>query len=251
MTDPSSPDQGSKPFKPDLNKPLFGDRMPARPFAEPDPSYDASQGFLPPKKGVDTIANQETRFSAAAIECVKLQDKVIEIIRNNYPNDVKGGKIDSGLLSFNRDEGTILVQLHGEAMQRITGGSAIVELDISNNPLYRDIAEKLNSPSLLPGIGVFSIIDDELLEKQKRYIEKHHHDSHGTTQYFFSKNGGYYKVCHMPIDADAIEGRKRVSSHPSYANVYESEMTADDFEIAGQALQMLINRLKPVVKPAE
>lgn len=49
----------------------------------------------------------------------------------------------------------------------------------------------------------------------------------------------------MPNDRKAI-----IKSHEYPGmSVYTSKMTEEDFEIAGQALSMLINRLKPQEKP--
>jgi len=64
------------------------------------------------------------------------------------------------------------------------------------------------------------------------------------------QDGEYKKASTMHLKglSRTDPNRKVLGTNGTYIT-YESEMTPGDFEIAGQALQMLINRLKPQEQP--
>ena len=93
--------------------------------------------------------------------------------------------------------------------------------------------------------------DEQTREQYIRFLELNEWASFTTkTRYYFTQDGEYKKASTMHLKglSRTDPNRKVLGTNGTYIT-YESEMTPGDFEIAGQALQMLINRLKPQEQP--
>lgn len=73
------------------------------------------------------------------------------------------------------------------------------------------------------------------------------------TKYLFTLEGDYKKTIDIPHDFPMSDERKplEVDEFDEGEDIYESEMTEDDFELAGRALLMLKNRLLGISDEAE
>ena len=70
-----------------------------------------------------------------------------------------------------------------------------------------------------------------------------------STDYYFNNKGDYRKISSIPNGI--TDPSRKPLKREKRSSDYESRMTAGDFELAGQVIQGLINKLKPQEKPAE
>lgn len=231
MPDPGSPDQDPKPFKPDPNRPFFGDRMPARPLADPDPNYD------PDKPDSVAPTSQETRFQAAAIKCAQMEEE-LEKLFTEFPQQETPFSPQEGVWIYTQNPREISTWI--ENIQGVEGGKE-VEIIFRFDETADAEALKINTTR---DLEIELHTDEKTRQQFEEYAKKDPEiASYTSTHYYFTLDGEYKKSCFIPRAIPASHDR-----NPLYpgteVGIYESEMAPGDFEIAAIALQTLISRLK-------
>lgn len=238
MPDPGNPDQDPKPFKPDPSKGPFGwykpPTEPQKPLSEPDPDYD------PDRLDQTHATDQETLFRAAAIKCAQIEDELGKLVidatfkyLDRPPRMVQLFKFPSG----NFDLYSTCEDIIG-----VVGGQLQGKVAVRYANIVEDYGKKSGTnPRYTLEIGLHTDKDT-----QKVYAEFAQKDpiiaSNAKSYYYFDAEGNYRKISDIPNEIP-VPNRSVIIGN-RHMGKYESEMTAGDFELAAQALAMLIKRVK-------
>jgi hypothetical protein len=238
MTDSNSPEPGPKPAS-DKPKNIFDikrEPFTPRPLAEPDHNYNPAQGFLPDKDSAP-ITDQETLFRAAAIKCAKMERELARLMKETQEDHIPKGipavklyknksfsSFESGLESFGDSrKGWIFFE----------DGSGITGKNLGMD----------TSCTLIVGLHT----DIETYHAYQEFLRKNPDTrGRGNTTYLFTKDGEYRKISNIAkgVKVDPSRPYLGEADNPlEWAVSYESPMTADDFELAGQALTALKKRI--------
>lgn len=237
MTDSNSPDQGPKPpFTPDPNRnPLF-DRPPIEPkkFTEPDPNYN------PDKIDHSPVADQETLFRAAAIKCAQAGEELADLIRHRTEENFPPGR--RGRIQFNNDADGYLKFANWE--QNVVGTHKWIQF--SNGEANGDMAGKLGIDTSM-GLMISLYTDEETRREYEAYSAGEAPTGEVvTSHYYFTKKGEYGKASAIPKGMKLDDSYQPL--YPDNPNTttayYKTPMNPGDFELAGQALEVLIKRIK-------
>ncbi len=242
--------EATKPQKKSLTE-IFN-KPPVEPrIIEPDPNYDSS---VVPSTSPE-VETQEELFRAAAVRCAKMEEQLASLVQKVASN--KPGSISQPLKG-------VLIESYGN---HLSVSSNIEDIKIQESDT---VGIKFNDGIANHAKRLGINTNRELLlwlhtdeASRKLYEDLSKTDpiiaNNAYTLYYFTEDGEYKKSSSIPSRMKKMMDKSRrplFSKIPEEGDskameVYESEMTAGDFEIAGQALQMLINRLTPLVENKE
>lgn len=245
MTDPGNQENphGENTSKPNSGKGTFGWYKPpeslAKPLAEPDSISDNSLLDIVP------TSDEETLFRAAAIKCAQMEENLSGLLQEQ-PYHLRVTK-DPYYLDAPSSQG-VIVRRKGSDYFII---SQAEELSTQNPYIRFGYSRKGYG---LKNIGIDSHCDffiqmhtdRSTMDAVEEARKKNPDSSREGTRYYFDKHGAHRKEIYVRNNVDVkLDPFHKLVQKDEYTNTYETEMTAGDFELAGQALQMLINRLKP------
>jgi hypothetical protein len=214
----------------------------SKPLAEPDENTDTASSPTPE-------SDQETLFRAAAIKCAEMEEELSRLMDQTSDKEFRlrkdmDGDMD-GIHFFKFSSGSSSIYSTTENIKGVEGGHLKGNAYILYNNGIANFANDLqihtDKELRISGINTDSSTreDFELYSKKDPRLA-----SNASTIYYFTPNGDFKKVCEIPVGIVSDPPRKLMFNNATIKR-YESEMTPGDFELAGQALQMLINRLKP------
>lgn len=208
-----------------------------RPLSEPDPNYIAGVPDNAPP------TDQEALFRTAAIRCSEMEsalssqmrarigDRSMVSVGQDTHLRSTGGIVDL-FTSTESVSGTPNGQLEGKATINFIDGT-------------HDFVDKLGietDKALVIG-GVYS--DEKTRKEADEYIKNNPvNASNVNTTFYLNENGEHKKTVKRPKEMGIIPDRPIFLVIPN-GYIYESEMTAEDFELVGIALQTLTNKLSP------
>lgn len=238
-----------------------------RPLSEPDPNFVSGA-----KHETTPKTDQETLFRAAAIKCAEMEQTLFSYVENQPLKDSYSGKksfMQNGVITTQFPTGDWATSTSAPFMGPIFDDYSTIELKRLGE-VYSELGTlaKVKTPFALT-------IEAHMDQDTRKYFEEFKSNSHAfinnkfKTMYFFNDEGDFAKLSFVPNTFETPSEILKVFPHltdevaKQHMNagkplpidggkVYKSKVTEDDFEIAGQALQILINKLKPQVeKPAE
>lgn len=240
MPDPGNQEQDPK-FKPDPKKGWY--------TPPSESSRKLNEGDEQPHQDQAPAIDQETLFRAAAIKCAQMEEELAQLMKNKL-NGKDYVKIEKDVYLNKLMKATTLAS-YIENIKGVEGGQLNGIASISFLDGLANDAEKLGiktNRELMVGLHA----DEKTCKQFNEFAKKDPTiASNASTMYYFTQDGEYKKSSRIPVGVTVDSSRPTLYPKGGIVNVYESEMTAGDFEIAGQALQMLINRLKPQEKAAE
>jgi hypothetical protein len=259
MADPGSPDQSPKPFKPGPKKGWYSPRSaPPRKLNEGDDTHTDQA----PKKELDP-------FQIAAIKCAQMEEKLANLLRARLEENLNDDgdeydeeqEIEDGVyLRKNFD----LIDIASEKEDIIPNFSSThpntrIVFEINRSPeqaLDDSYVGENRQPSLknytLTIYGLFA--DRAHLATYDDYVSKGGTSKFTRSEFQFSPLGEFTETVFVPTKFfnEVVKDPAIPLVPPDWGYCpYEPKPDVNNFEIAGQALQMLINRLKPQEKPAE
>ncbi len=247
MSDNNTPEEPKPNNEPAQGKGAFGWYQPPegaqKPLAEPDPDFSHNNPDIAP------LTDQETLFRAAAIKCAEMEEELNSLMEQTHEQEFKAKNEDAQIrfvkAYYPRRQLSSLTSWKeniGRSNQR-----SVVQFNNGYTGSISYDGEKLGintKMELLVGLHTDEPTRKEFEEFEKIYPEGARYDA--STIYFFNTQGEFRKLSLIPRGMSVDPSRIPLYSRSySGSKKYESEMTPGDFELAGQALQMLINRLKP------
>lgn len=208
-------------------------------------NYRSPENFQP-ESSYSTESNgtyevsKEELFRLAAIKCAYMEEELVSHL-------IKSPEIlDNSNLRIVNNDIMCLIESSLENLGRKIGQPAKIA--------FRHLKKGNNGPTVLfldfDSINTLYISMHTDLPTMERYenLECINPQSvrFAVTNYYFTSEGVYGKLSDIPQSL-IVPPPRRSHTYPSSSienNLYTSEMTAEDFELAGHALQMLINRLK-------
>jgi hypothetical protein len=198
---------------------------------------------------------KEQLFRSAAIKCAQMEDDLSQIMDQTTDEEFKERNNVYHAFFYKRGGGEYNNRKY----------SAIVSYDEKiydhrEKSVAVEYREGLVEDANLIGIDTdralkITLHTDEKTREAYEEFAKKDPDLAGnvSTFYYFTKEGEYGKVSRIPKDVPVDLGRVRLYSdrRDVVVSIYESEMTAGDFEIAGRALKMLKNRMLGITDEAE
>lgn len=186
------------------------------------------------------ISEQEQLFKAAAIKCAQMEEGLAILMDKANPNDLGGGV---HLLKFENTDATTLLS-YVESFLGVEGGQLKGKANIHFSDGIANFAKELKIPTNrelhIGGINTDIATRKEFEEYAKRDPMI---TSNTGTYYYFTSEGEYRKVCDIP-EVINVDPTRKLMFHGATIKRYESQMHAEDFEIAGQALVMLKKRVE-------
>lgn len=219
MPDPGNPDQGPKPGKPEPGKGAFGwYKPPIEPpgkFTEPDSDFTSGIPDTAPP-------TDQALFRAAAIKLAKMEDEISQLL-NLHPEGSFDLPMKEGDKKFTliKTGDTKVLMLKSEELKATAedGTTKSLQISLSNSTKTMNLTETRNFKyglTLTP-IDNHSLPTNMVLNALASNISATH-------SFFFADDGQFEKRTGF---------------------METKEMTVEDFEITGTALQMLLDRLKP------
>lgn len=240
MADSNSPDRSPKQGKPEPGKGAFDfykpPTEPPRQLAEPDANYNPDK----PEK-----ESQGDRFRAAAILCAGLENDISNLLRKNPHIPFIPGTHISSIGSAIRFDSNIESLTPSEVDMQYNRNTSITFFDgLTSFHMKEEVKELGVRTDRALAVGFHT--DMPTLKAYQEYLQQNPNGD-ASTVYYFDEEGRYGKISIMPqgvkVDPDrqTFAGRNpRSSLEVVY---YESEMTSEDFELAGLALASLKKRI--------
>lgn len=257
--DSSDQEQGNNtpPQKPTYRnfKDMFSHWEETKPAPRPKKPDDAS----PKSSDTDITENsQEARFRLAAIKLAEMEDKLVSYMQQSTARDGQNTIAEGAYLIKTPPGGYFLNVYKGENIQQYNGKSARITFQFSPDRVV-DRARELDIQATISlNLGLYADRDSQ--EVFEAYAKTHGTAGNFSTTYLVNNSGDYGKAVTVENDFP-MPGRKRLGEQPeskmeknslqskNQMVSYESTMDEHDFEIAGQAISMLIKRLKPPEAP--
>lgn len=211
------------------------DLEPRRTLAEPDPDYDQQHGYLP-KPGEKKDPLEE--FRNTAIRFALLEEEIAQLGRTYKPK--KGDRTNDKYFRVDvLDDDVIAIVLEPAPIGDADGSI------IHFNTIDREFDGAAPEGTKYSLEIEFTLVDRELGEK---VIEKALEAS-SNTKFYFNDTGEYVKIgtTSSEVQEPTGEGSKLLSEKHGQKQ-YELKMEADDFELAGVALMLLLKELEPEKK---
>ena len=244
MSDTDSPEE-LKPFRPDPSKNPF-DRPPIEPraFTEPDPNYD------PDSPDIALPNDQEKLFRIAAIKCAEMEDELAGLL-SIYPKGItKLPRTEQDLeFQVERTYQQTFLTLETEELKGVASGkrlrNALIRFKILGYQPYNDVATNYE-------LEIYGVHTDEATLGKFEELS----DGGASSKFYFSHDGNTGKVIEVPKELELDYAVLRDTKFPKldaiaseHQNRYEVNMGNGDFEVAGRALQILTEKLKPQEQP--
>lgn len=223
----------------------------------------------------------EERMKMAAIKCAVMEDEIEELLRKTAGNKTR---LDSDTFTIAQEDDALSLTTSDEGFWM--SGKDMKTGYFSGEPISPVAPITLTVRSEIPfhgldlgrrGLNIQGFVSDGLTQNAYNKLAQRSHfvQIFTGTSYFFDKDGSYKKIVQLPKEIvdpsrqqneapkDYLSIHKKSVKNPENIDLsinfgsYESEMTEHDFEIAGQALVMLRDRLleaqgqTPVEKPQQ
>lgn len=240
--------------KPRKNLTEIFNKPPVEPrITEPDPNYDSS---VVPSTSPE-VETQEELFRAAAVRCAIMEEQLASLLNKIAQNDPRIMRQPIEGVFIEGEGNQLSVSSYIEDIKIQEGHNVSVQFHdgIANHAKYLGIN---TNRELHLGLHTDEASRKlyEALSKSDPIIRRDVY-----TLYYFTEDGEYKKSLGIPPQMKSKMDKSRRpllpvpdfpgEDHSIFHQVYESEMLAGDFEIAGKALQMLIDRLTPLVENKE
>lgn len=205
----------------------------------------------PPETSEDIASIENDPMKMAARKCAQMEEELAELLQskiNPNPDDIITTVPTGiqGLLIKGGSEGTLSIESLRESVgvpDKLTPIRFFVyphtnEIDTTE---AKRLGIETNKKLI---IEMHS--DEPTREAYEESVKERW--SFASTTYYFTSKGDMGKVSRIPVDVSVDPNRPILipSNKFGSANVYESEMTPHDFEIAGQAITMLIDKVRQV-----
>lgn len=228
---------------------------------EPKPKFTPNPNkgwYTPPSESPQKLhegddephqTDQEIQFRTAAIKCAQMEDELVTLMQQNLNGArqamLRGVQIHADDYTPSPSLQTIVEDIKGiedgwyvgKVLLRFNGGFAKHAKDFG---IETDKTLLLGLHTDEPTRGQFN----EYAKEDPKMA------SYAETYYYFTPDGNYAKCSLIPSTVLVTDGRQPLAGYER-ATYYKSEMTPGDFEIAGQALNILIKRLKPQEEPVQ
>lgn len=242
---PQIPDPSEPPQPKDNMWDVFN-RMKAskKPLDEGDLNYVPGQETPPP--------TDEERMKAAAIKCAEMEDEIVNLlfsfdIPKGNPMKVTTKLSEKVFIWTGPENNQRAIKSLAESILLPNGKPAEVLFNEGltfEEPVDQDKAEELGiTTGRTLSIGLCS--DEQVRDAYNAFMETYPAFERTDTNYYFTKDGKYLKVVQLDKEVPLDPKRKLLypPDHDNEVYIFESPMTQHDFEVAGQALTMLKNRL--------
>ncbi len=241
------PNNSPQPPKKSL-KDIFGGDPPD---AKPKPGHWFVSEDMSGQKPETT---QEQAFRLTAMKFFEMEDEIIELMsrtpEQSFSNFVdeyieakkRGDSSDVRGVYFDDRNGVKSLTSYSEDILGMDDKP--VRINITYAPEGIEHADTDLKTDRVVNIELHS--DEPTREAFKAYLNKDlRHAKDTSVGYYFTKEGDYQKILFLPKEVPVDPKRKpfRDFVDPIVVKAYESEMTPGDFEVVGQALNMLKTRL--------
>lgn len=209
-------------------------QQPGPKITEPDPNYDPNVGYL----GENTSEQaHEAMFRGAAKKLAQEEEDIVDLVHewwNMIPKPLLPDQFHCSIMGPEREAASVV------SWEEDIAASEPVRVELLQGSIPRGVGVGVETDTSL---FVPLNLDPATQTACQEFLEKNPNiDAFIQTYYYFDKRGNFAKSCVMPGEIVVDEDRiiKRYSGN---SVLISSEMTPEDFELAGSVLDGMKSKL--------